>query len=140
MTEITHQAVISDIKKNTLILELVRTEACKSCALKGICEEKRQISAQKTNDTKYNIGEKVNVYISEKQAFIAIFFGYILPLLLVLTTLSLCLFFSNDETTAALASLSVLPVYYIVLRFFEKNFKKTICVKIEQPAKMSFNN
>ena len=140
MTEITHQAVISDIKKNTLILELVRTEACNSCALKGICEEKRQISAQKTHDTKYNIGEKVNVYISEKQAFIAIFFGYILPLLLVLTTLSLCLFFSNDETTAALASLSVLPVYYIVLRFFEKNFKKTICVKIEQPAKMSFNN
>ncbi|MBO7556437.1 MAG: SoxR reducing system RseC family protein, partial [Alphaproteobacteria bacterium] len=125
MSEITHQAIISDIKKDNIILEMIRTEACKSCALKGICEEKRQISAKPSQNTKYNIGEKVNVYISEKQAFIAIFFGYILPLLLVLTILCLCLYFFNSETIAALASLSVLPFYYTVLHFFEKNFKKT---------------
>ena len=133
MSEITHQATIKDIKENIAVLEIIKTDACKSCSLKNICEQKKEILAKINHSEDYCIGDNVIVYISEKQAIAAIFLGYILPLLFVVATLFFCLRFFGDETTSALASLSVLPIYYTFLHFFDKKIKKSLSVKIEQP-------
>ena len=133
MSEIAHEAVVTDINNDTLSLEIVRTEACNSCAIKSVCQQKKNLNARVENPQNYKKGQKINVYIEEKQAFNAIVFAYILPLILVLLALFSVIYFMGDEVIAAIISLLVFPIYYLVLYCFGKKLKMMMSVKIEQP-------
>lgn len=70
----------------------------------------------------FHIGQAVTVSMDSRLAWIAVFFGYIFPLILVIGTLMISLQLSAGETTAAIASLAVLPPYYLLLALFKKYF------------------
>ncbi len=133
MSEITHEATVVDIDKNIITLELIKTDACHSCAIKNVCQQKRNILAKVDNPQNYTNGQTVSVFIEEKKALTAIFLGYILPLMLVLAALFGVLYFLGDETLAAFVSLSILPLYYLGIYCFDKKLKKTLSVRVEQP-------
>ena len=82
-------------------------------------------------DSDYQIGQTVNVEISAASGWIAVFWGYIMPLILVLTMLLSAISITDDETTAALSSLAVLPPYYFILWIFRHKFAKKISFRIK---------
>lgn len=71
------------------------------------------------------------VVIAENRGWIAVFFAYILPLLLVLSTLVITLIFTASETSAAIYSLAVLIPYYLVLMLFRRSFARRFSFKIK---------
>ena len=133
MSQIAHEATVVDIAENVLTLELIRTEACNSCAIKNICQQKKNMSVKVDNPQSYTQGQKVNVFIEEKQAATAIFFGYILPLVLILAVLFSILYFFNNEVLAACVSLIIFPLYYLFIYCFNKKLQKVLSARVEQP-------
>ncbi|MBI5010801.1 MAG: SoxR reducing system RseC family protein, partial [Bacteroidia bacterium] len=62
-------------------------------------------------------GDTVTVSMKQYTGFTALFLGYIMPLLIVLTFLILLALIGYSELIAGLLSLSTLLPYYLVLYF-----------------------
>ncbi len=133
MSHITHEATIIDINKNIVTLEIIKTEACNSCAIKNVCQQKKTLHAKIDDRQSYKKGQTVNVCIAEKQAVTAIFFAYVLPLILILSALFAVLYFAKNEVLAAIVALIIFPLYYLGLYCFGKKLQKVLEVRIEQP-------
>ena len=59
-----------------------------------------------------------------------VLFAYVLPLMLVLSTLAVTWIFTADETAAAIYSLTILIPYYLVLALFRKSFARRFSFEI----------
>ena len=66
------------------------------------------------------IGQKVTLAMDDRLGWLAVFFGYILPLIIVLTVLLATLAVTSSDTIAAVLSLGALLPYYILLAVFRK--------------------
>ncbi len=133
MSEIVHTAIVTSVSKDAITASFERSEACGKCALKDACgqaKEQHEISVAIDDGTKYVVGQKVEVVISGAQAFYAAFWGYILPLVIVLATMMVTYVLTADETLCAVLSLSSLVVYYPTMLGLRKYFNKSFQIKI----------
>lgn len=80
----------------------------------------------------YSPGEEVTVIFQESQGFKALFYGYILPFLLVMITLIGMFSLSNNEIASGLLALGVLIPYYTTLYYFRHYLKKIFNFEIEE--------
>ncbi len=133
MSEIVHKAIVIDIKDQLVVAQMSRGEACSSCALKEACGQttsSHKVIVKTENSKQYNIGQKIEVVISQSQALYAAFWGYVLPLVLVLFTLFIVYTTSQNEELSAMASLGVLVMYYTLLWIFKAHFQKKLQIRI----------
>ena len=79
----------------------------------------------------YEVGQLVTIIFKESKGFTALFWGYIMPFILVLGTLIAMLEITGDELTSGLVSLGVLIPYYITLYFFRNSLKKFFKFEVE---------
>lgn len=130
---IEHTATVVAVNKDAITVELLSRSACSACHLKENCsmsENKvRRLCIPDVGN--YQIGQTVNVEISASSGWIAVFWGYIMPLILVLIALLSAISLTDDETTAALSSLAVLPPYYFILWLFRHKLAKKISFRIK---------
>lgn len=80
---------------------------------------------------KYEVGEEVQLHISQSAGTKAVFYAYVFPFLLVLT----CLIIASEyygELMAGLAAVGILIPYFIVLYLFRNKLKKTFRMRIEK--------
>ena len=68
------------------------------------------------SDPDFHIGDNVRVILAQSLGFRALFLGYVLPFLLVLTVLLVMTAAGSDEWVAGLASLAVLLPFYAGLK------------------------
>lgn len=133
MSCIEHTATVVAINKDSTTIELLSRSACSACHLKENCfmsENKvRRLCIPESGN--YQIGQTVNVEISASSGWIAVFWGYIMPLILVLITLLSAISITNNETIAALSGLAVLPPYYFILWLFRHKLAKKISFRIK---------
>ena len=130
---IEHTATVVAVNKDAITVELLSRSPCSGCHLKENCSmsENKVRRLYIPKDSDYQIGQTVNVEISAASGWIAVFWGYIMPLILVLTMLLSAISITDDETTAALSSLAVLPPYYFILWIFRHKFAKKISFRIK---------
>lgn len=132
MNEIVHTGVITAVAKNKVTLRL-SSAACDGCALRGACgpaaRSKNGFDVETPDAENFIPGQTVEVVLMPAQAAGAAFWGYIAPLILVLTVLFTVSAFGG-ETPAAVLSLGILPVYYLMLWLFRGRLKKALQIKI----------
>lgn len=134
---IKHSAQIIAIKKDKIEAQIERQTACASCFAHQSCEisksQSKIIEIETPQASKYHIGDKIEVGLQEKKGVYALFFGYLVPLLLVLITLFLCLNAQISEITSGIYSIIVLIPYYFGLslahKFFQRKFYFSIIEK-----------
>lgn len=135
MSDIKHDATINKIEANKVFAIITSKSACLHCQMKGACNlsdcQDKTIEIQVDNPNLFAIGDKVVVTLSENFAFWAVFYGYILPLILVLFALGICNYLNISELSSGLWSLLILLPYYLVLSLLKKHFRKKIQFKIE---------
>lgn len=134
MTEIHCSATVVGINGKMLQAMVQNRSACHGCCLQAQCAStecrKKLIEIPIQNPSKYQQGQKITVSLQETSGWKAVFYAYILPLLLVLTVLGLARFITENEILAGTyAFLSIFP-YYLLLFFFRKHFQKQIRFKI----------
>lgn len=135
MSDIRHEATIVRIENDSVFANVENKSACADCHARQTCalfDCRNKIIEIKTNyPEKYAPGQHITVTLDEKHGWIAVFYGYILPLVLVLVTLIATNTMTGDETASAIYSLMVLIPYYLVLFLFKKSFSGKFQFRIE---------
>lgn len=117
---ISHDGVIASLSEDRVTVKITSYAACASCHAKGACNmaggEEEKLLHIPVSDPDFHIGEKVRVFLARSLGFRALFLGYVLPFLLVLTVLLVMTAAGSKELVAGLASLAVLLPYYAGLK------------------------
>jgi len=134
-TIIRHKALVKKVNGDTMTVTITNQSACAACHAKGVCtvadfqEKEIEITPIQSN---YEPGQQVTVLFRESAGFTALFYGYILPFLLVLLTLIVIFPLTNNELLSGLLALAVLIPYYTTLYFFRHNLKKVFKFEVEE--------
>jgi sigma-E factor negative regulatory protein RseC len=132
---IEHSGVVESIENNVVKVNILSASACSTCHLKGACGEAE--TANKTieifkPEQKFSVGEQVNVLAEESLGFKALFYAYLLPFIIVISTLIITSFFTSREATIGLLSLIVLIPYYLILSIYKRKLKKIFTFTLQK--------
>ena len=127
-----HSGVVSRINGRSIIVALDKNIHCESCRAKGACgvsdsanKEVEIIDA----DRAFKLNDPVEVTLKKNLGHKAVFWAYILPFIIMLSTLLLMSFFV-EEWMAGLVSLLVLVPYFAIVYALKDYFKKTFKISI----------
>jgi len=127
--DIFHEGIIKSIEEGKIIAGIISQSACATCHAKGACAasdiEEKEIEVNSW-EGHFTPGEKVVIVANESQGFKALFYAYIIPLILLLISLFALTSILDSEGIAALISLCLLIPYYLGLYFLRNKLKKTL--------------
>ena len=134
-SDIKHIGFVKEIRGSSLLVNIINQSACSACHAHGACTvadfQDKEIEIQNFSKT-YSPGQQVTIVFRESQGFAALFFGYVLPFVLVLLTLIIALSVFNNELIGGLLSLAILIPYYTTLWFFRHLLKKVFKFEVEE--------
>jgi len=134
-TEIKHKAFVKEVEGQLMKVTIVNESACATCHAKGACsvadyqEKEIEISNFRQN---YSPGQEVTIIFQQSQGVRALFYGYLLPFIVVFLTLIITYSLSNNEIISGLLALGVLIPYYTTLYFFRDYLKKVFKFEVEE--------
>lgn len=136
---IEHQGVITNISNNIVSVKIVQRSACSDCHVKSACmaaDSKEKVVEVVDYSGNLKINDLVVIEGKKSIGYKAVFWAFVLPVVLILSTLSLATsVFMWAEIKAALASLAVLVPYYAILYLFRNkmagSFRFTIKTKTD---------
>lgn len=131
---IEHRGIVESVSGGVVMVRTERKTACAECHAKGLCGEQggeRLIKVTSDEASAFAAGDKVIVALENTtMAFSAILWAYLFPLCILLAVLFLAHAIGLSDGVAALASLGITALYYVVLyimrRYFERKIKFTI--------------
>ena len=126
-SDIRHVGFVKSVSDQSIIVSILNQSGCASCHAKGACTtadlQEKDIEINHFS-RKYSVGEMVTIVFKKSQGFSAVFWGYLMPFILIFITLIISSAFLSNELTAGLLSIAVLIPYYITLYFFRHLLKK----------------
>lgn len=126
--KVLHAGVIQEVSENKITVVIINASACSSCHAKGAClasdMKEKEIDIYHFSGNYYP-GQQVNIIGRTSQGFKAAFYVYILPFLLVFTSLIICVSITNNEGLSGLLSLAILVPYYAALYIFRSKIKSS---------------
>lgn len=124
---ISHDGIVDSQDGDEVVVRITSYAACSSCHARGACnvtEEKEKFMRIKAGASRFSNGDRVRVVLAQSLGFRALFLGYVLPFLLVLSTLLTVSAIGNSELIAGLVSLAVLIPYYTGLKIFRGKLER----------------
>jgi sigma-E factor negative regulatory protein RseC len=125
--------IVQSIEGQKVIVRIVSLSACASCHANGACtasdtrEKLIEVDLADAGDVKP--GQTVSVNVESSAGNLALFYGYVMPFLLVFLSLIVAIYFVS-ELMAGLISLGILVPYYAGLYLLKdrigKRFRFTI--------------
>lgn len=132
---ISHEGIITGIKGDDIEIKILSKGSCGSCQIKGACnmaEQAEKVLRVPIPEGKhYDIGQRVNIVMSERQGNKAVFYAYFLPVVVLLASLFILIGIGLNDGISALLSMAVLGLYYLVLYLFRGKIKKKFSYDIE---------
>lgn len=132
--KIRHSGIIDSIEEGCVKVRILQSSACSGCKVASHCNaaETKEKVVEVLTDTasSYSKGTEVVVVADSSVGFRASFYGYILPLILMVATLVIVLMVTHSEGTAALSALGILVPYYLVLYLMRNELKKKLTFDI----------
>lgn len=126
---IEHEGIIEKINNNRLSVRILQQSACSACHAKGVCmaaDSKEKLVDVTDFSGQFHENELVIIEGKESIGYKAVFWAFVLPLILLVVTLILSLLVWNlDDSKAAICALSALIPYYLLLYFLRKRMAKT---------------
>lgn len=132
--KIRHDGVIKSIKGNVVQVQFVQQSACAHCEARGHCnasESKEKIvEVECANAANYAVGDRVVVMANQKVGFIAVFYGAILPMIIMMAVAIITALTTDNELLSALLGLGALAAYFVCLTFFRNKLKQALKFEI----------
>ncbi len=136
---IEHQGVITNISNNIVSVKIVQRSACSDCHVKSACmaaDSKEKVVDIVDCSDNFKINDLVVIEGKKSIGYKAVFWAFVLPVILILSTLSIATsILMYGEIKTALASIAVLVPYYVILYLFRNkmasSFRFTIKKKID---------
>lgn len=131
---ILHDGKVIGTEDNRVQVKITSSYACSDCHAKSICtayESRGKIIDAKAQEP-LNNGDSVIIKMEEKFGWTALFYGFILPFILLVLVLFLLHALGSSEIETALSAIGSLIPYYMVLYFFRKKIEKDFIFKAEK--------
>jgi sigma-E factor negative regulatory protein RseC len=107
--------------------------ACSACHAKEGClpsDSSDKLIEAPLKGRKFIIGQQVTITAQKSLAYQAVFWGYLLPFIILITTLIFLLSLSFSESKAGIVSVSFLIPYYLILYLLKDTFRKKFIFEI----------
>ncbi|KAA6303101.1 MAG: hypothetical protein EZS26_000704 [Candidatus Ordinivivax streblomastigis] len=127
MNKIEHEGVVVRIEGHTVGVKITQSSACSAChaqTMCGISEQKEKEIEISDVTTPLNIEDKVMITGQTAMGLKAVFYAFIVPLVLMVLMTTLGIFYFHSESIAALMALLALGIYFVILYFLRDIFKK----------------
>ncbi len=137
---ISHDGQVVEILPDKYKIKIITKSACASCHAKGVCNPSDQ--AEKIIDAvsvqKLNLSDNVIVELEERLGWKALFYGILIPFVLLITVL-FTLSTMTDELSAALIALASLVPYYFMIFLLRKKIEKEFIFTAIKDTKQIIN-
>jgi sigma-E factor negative regulatory protein RseC len=131
-----HSGVIKSINNNLVSVSIMQQSACGNCKARSACslsdDSEKVIDVSLSSGDNYRVGEEIKVVLRQSLGMKALGYGYILPFLVLFTTLVLLVSLGVNEGLAGLLALSSLVPYYLGLSFFRDRLKKEFSFSLKK--------
>jgi sigma-E factor negative regulatory protein RseC len=132
---VAHEGIVEKISGTQVRVRFVAQSACSACHAKGVCSISN--SEEKFVDLTNNLpglstGDHVEVLLAQSQGFKAVWYGYGLPLVILLAVIFTFYGITGRDGLAALIGLGSLIPYYLVVFLFRKRITRSIEFKMRK--------
>ncbi len=121
-------------ENNHVVVSVHCVSACAYCAQENICGShgaKEKVYKIPVSDSAlYQKGQIVELSVSEKSLYLSMFLAYILPVLVLVTTIGIGELWGFSDTVSALAAIGGICVYGLILRCCRKKLEKAVVIHI----------
>ena len=135
-TQISHSGIVESVAEGCVKVRILQTSACAACKVASHCnasDKKVKIIEVFCDDAaSYQIGQEVRVTASRQVAANALLLGFGIPFLLLMLILIVTLKLSGNEGVAAMAALTSLVPYYLVLWLFKDRIRQRLAFALER--------
>ena len=125
--QISHSGIIREITNSTISVSIISESACAACHAKGFCNvsdmKEKTIEVRNTGDNDHKVGECVNLVMQRSMGLKAVFYGYVLPFLIMMATLLVTMGATDNEGLSGLFALLILAPYYFSLYLLRAKLK-----------------
>jgi sigma-E factor negative regulatory protein RseC len=132
--EIAHTGTVKEVGDAYVKVGFRTTSACASCRAKGHCgindAQERVMDIPRNGD--YQPGERVHIRLRESLGFRALFFGYLLPFLVLMVILVASVAAGVEEGLAGLAALGSVVLYYIILYIYRDRLDRSFSFQLSK--------
>ena len=125
---IQHQGIVNSIEKHKVLVKITQKTACSDCHAKSACissDKKEKIIEVYDNSGQYALNEDVIVSAQSSIGLLAVALAFVLPLIIVATTIFAGIKISGNEAISGLTGLSMLIPYYFILYLFRNKLKRS---------------
>ena len=133
---IDHEGIIDKIKDGKITVRILQKSACSECHAKAACmisDSKEKLVDIQDFSGEYRENEMVIVEGKESLGYKAVFWAFVLPLIIILATLILSTSVWNySELEAAMSTLIALAPYYTILYFLRNKMAKSFRFNIKK--------
>lgn len=124
MKQTSHYGKVTDKDAQGIKVEITRYSACHNCDAKhgcGLMECKNKIIYIPTAKTdNFNKGDDVLVNMENNSGMYAVILGYILPLILMFSTLLIVFLLTDNQIKGGISAIIILIPYYLGLFLMRK--------------------
>lgn len=131
---IEHAGIVKSVENGQVIVSIESHPACSGCMASGICDLSGQESKEikTTHYDKVHTGDPVTVIMKQSMGFRALFLGYLIPFLIVLTILITLTSLSISEPVSGLAAVLSLVPYYLTIYLRKEKIGKSFTFTIKK--------
>ncbi len=139
MSEIVKNGLVKAIKSNCIDVEIISCSACSGCTISSSCsmsETKRRIvTIQGNYAEQYQIGDKVEVVMSDRLGLQAVVYAFVIPLVLLLIAVACCHGYGFDDIISGISGIIVLIPYYFVLFLNRNRLENKFCCRLKNSSR-----
>ena len=139
---IEHEGKVVSVDKDYIAVEILNKSACAACHAKGVCGASDQavkvveVAQDITTLTQdFQVGETVNVVMAPSMGAQAVWFAYVIPLMVLLASVTVFWLCGASELLMGLASLGIVALYYLGVFLFRDKISKIFTFSIEKQPK-----
>lgn len=136
---IRQSATVIRVDAAEIEVEVCRPEACAACKAKSVCSEGGGEGKRMTlvNDGQgYRVGEQIQLVMRRSAGLKAVVIAYLVPVVLVVAALLIFQATPMSDTTAALLTLGILVLYFVIIRLLRERINNQLTIEIEKEIEL----
>lgn len=123
-----HRGTVVSVQTGSVKVLVTTYSACGSCSAHAHCgfseNRDREMVVETPDWGQYHEGDTVEISVNEGLGFLAVWWAYIAPAVLLLACVMGLLAILDSEPLAVLITLAVVSLYYIVLYLFKDKLQR----------------
>ena len=131
---IKHLGKVERVTTGIVTVRILQASACSGCSAAKLCQssetKEKFVDVRTDNFQQYEVGQNVMIEGSVKQGLHATLWAYVVPLMLVVLVVLIAVCAGVNDALAALCSLGVLVIYYIIMYTMRSRFERKFAFQL----------